>query len=292
MRLEDTITQLEAIHENFRLLVGSNGTAAGSLRQGHAICSTCPQEAAAETGGQIINTPPTSLMGACCGDCDCTVTTEAECSGTYMEGLTCSPNPCGSDEIRRCCFCGGECSDLTECQCDEMGGMWSGPATTCSGCSGGTPCCTSKHGIGHITGTITYDDGSNPPCTWTIDDTLEFDSFCQDNGCDNEGYPGCCLDLASGNISPVTIDAGTANEHTVSLGFSASDNFDETADVVVAMQIDPFSTNPGCSAATTVPVTCSDLVGVSCNGSQSGTCDNTDSFGATSWSLSFDWSFG
>src|ERR1044071_8536522 len=99
MSLEDRISYLENIHRNFQIVGGSNVTVEGSLRQGYAICSTCPQQEEPAVPQPAPPSPPPPATGACCIGTDCSITTEADCiasGGTYQgDNTTCVPNPCG-----------------------------------------------------------------------------------------------------------------------------------------------------------------------------------------------------
>lgn len=242
--------------------------------------------------------------GGCCIDGVCSVLSQTDCEaagGQYLgDGTNCDIDPCGDcppDAVRwRCCFCSGGCSNLTRCLCDFVGGGWN-IFDTCEGCSGGVPCCTARHVQSRITGTVEYFDGDGVlQCTWDIDDTLEYDSSCDDSGCDGEGYPGCCVALAEGGVGPVTIDSGTPNEHTVELGVQMNDNFNGTVDIIVGMQIDPnYDGTPGqnCLNAATVSCTDNSKTNVDCNGSFVGSknCTGTAGVGGqTHYNLDLSWS--
>ncbi len=72
-------------------------------------------------------------FGACCVDGDCSVTTEAACAGTYAgDGTTCEDVVC-EQPTQACCFeeTGG-CLDLTESDCNLVGGIPGGVGTTCA----------------------------------------------------------------------------------------------------------------------------------------------------------------
>lgn len=198
-----------------------------------------------------------------------------------------------------CCLDDGNCIEsVTAEDCRSVGGVpfWNtfigGPCYICT-----TPCCRAFRITGHVTGTVEYFNALGElQCTWNIDDTLEYTSYFQDNGCD-EGYPGCCLHLASGSLGPVSVDVGTSNEHTVYFGFSATDNFDGTADIFVAAQIDPNyagSLGQNCNNAATVNCGDGAQTGVDCNGSSfngSKSCSGTAGTGGqTHYSLTLTWS--
>ena len=131
--LEDRITALEKIHEKFRVVGGANVSVSGSLRQGYAVCSTCPGEESTN-GIPVTTTTPT---GACCVGTDCTIETEEDCvdmEGEYQgDDTECDPNPCETG----CC-------------------PWTDPYTTISlsgsitGCPGGDILITERTWIKHL----------------------------------------------------------------------------------------------------------------------------------------------
>ena len=74
--------------------------------------------------------------GSCCdGAGNCSVTTSANCSGTWSSGGSCTPNPCGGGGTTgACCFFGGTpCQALSSGDCMIFGGMYQGNGTTCAG---------------------------------------------------------------------------------------------------------------------------------------------------------------
>ncbi len=82
--------------------------------------------------GSIISINPQRAgvgMGACCDEeGNCTITTEAECTGTFQGiGTVCDPNPCG---VGACCVDGG-CSILSESDCTAGHGYYWGDGSSC-----------------------------------------------------------------------------------------------------------------------------------------------------------------
>ncbi len=182
--IEERISKLEKIHENFRIVGGSNVTVEGSLKHGFAICSTCPGEDQG-TGGAI-NIPP-AVYGACCfDDGSCSVTTQIACTsamGTYQgDGTDCDPNPC-PQPTGACCH-GTDCDIETEEDCTGSGGTYQGDDTTCDP----NPCETT------------------PPCDFDCggffnpDDGLYYNKRIYTNtpidDCPPEG--GCCISFTGG----------------------------------------------------------------------------------------------
>ncbi|MDP7518906.1 MAG: hypothetical protein QF438_02005, partial [Phycisphaerales bacterium] len=71
--------------------------------------------------------------GACCVGTSCSVTTEADCGGTYLgDGTNCSGDPCAPDPTGACCY-GTSCAVMTPDQCNNTGGTYQGDDTDCNG---------------------------------------------------------------------------------------------------------------------------------------------------------------
>ena len=69
----------------------------------------------------------TECTGACCLGTSCSVTTQANCSGTWTSGADCDPNPC---TLGACCV-NGTCQTTTDpAACAGLGGAWH-PGATC-----------------------------------------------------------------------------------------------------------------------------------------------------------------
>ncbi len=184
--IADRISNLEKLHQDFRIIGGSNVTVAGSLKTGYAICATCPEQDQG-TGGAI-NIPP-AVYGACCFDNgSCSVTTQIACTsamGTYQgDGTDCDPNPCPQPTTGACCV-GSDCTIETEADCTGMGGTYQGDDTTCDP----NPCAT---------GACCHSDGS---CSITTEaecdgDYQGDDTLCEDVDCPVSG--ACCLPFGGG----------------------------------------------------------------------------------------------
>lgn len=89
------------------VLVLDAGSCAGTFLGLNTVCSPnpCPQ-------------PPS---GACCSvDGSCTVTTQALCTGNWLTGQVCSPNPCPPPQ-GACCAASGACSLTAQADC---AGSW------------------------------------------------------------------------------------------------------------------------------------------------------------------------
>ncbi len=148
------IRELEERLDNFRIQVSNDLTIRGNAWQGYALNAyTCGELG---FGGP---TPPGT--GACCDDMgNCTVTTEADCTGTFQGvGTDCDPNPCvttgrcalckfclGPDEMCDCgsgdYHCGYTCiDDLTLEECNAYSGSGYSTAWLMGGtCAGTSPC--------------------------------------------------------------------------------------------------------------------------------------------------------
>ena len=114
------------------LYVGSaTGSTTGSCCIG-ANCTVTTQANCAGTWTLAGNCSPnlcTVATGSCCVDGDCTITTQAGCSGTWTENGSCSPNNC-PQPTGACCF-GTTCLALTNVQCVASNGTFLGSAVVC-----------------------------------------------------------------------------------------------------------------------------------------------------------------
>ncbi len=112
------------------------GTATGSTTGSCCIGGNCTVTTQANCSGTwtLAGTcspnPCSAPTGACCISGNCTVTTQAACSGTWTEGGTCSPNNC-TVPSGACCF-GTTCLILTQSQCQVSSGTYSGDGSACS----------------------------------------------------------------------------------------------------------------------------------------------------------------
>ena len=159
--------------------------------------------------GTAPSTTPGPIIGACCVDGECSVTTESECAGEWQGvGTDCSPNPCGV-----CCYSSGTCDDtIDQSFCEIDGGTWRTDVTSCDpnpcvgacciGCAENIPAC-------ECTDALSYQDclDSRPEgCSsaWLLDSICgeygtEDDFCCTQFGevscpesCVTYGY--CCCD--------------------------------------------------------------------------------------------------
>jgi hypothetical protein len=103
--------------------------------------------------------------GACCVGTSCSVTTEADCGGTYLgDGTNCSGDPCAPDPTGACCY-GTSCAVMTPDQCNNTGGTYQGDNTDCNG----DPCGIIGDNISirwKVIGTDLLSDGS---ANYTVD---------------------------------------------------------------------------------------------------------------------------
>jgi hypothetical protein len=141
----EQLRQLEKVHEQFQVIVGSHGTSEGSMRQGFAICEACPKEQEKGTGGDGGGGGgggggPTT--GACCVGSDCSIQTPSGCEGMggiYQgDGTLCVPNPCDTGAlVGACCHDDGSCTIETSVSCAAIPGIYRGDGTNCA-----DPCLT------------------------------------------------------------------------------------------------------------------------------------------------------
>ncbi len=118
--------------------------------------------------------------GACCIDGECSITTEAGCSGNYLgDGSTCDGVDC---TMGACCF-DPFCEIDTESDCFDSGGVYQGDGSTCTPlnpCAPSGACCHPGGGC-----SITNADGCDG--FYAGDDTVCADADCAHTGacCDH-----------------------------------------------------------------------------------------------------------
>ena len=109
-------------------------TFAGSSTIRQYLCGGCAanSDAFIDTLVPGGNPDPT---GSCCVGSTCSVTTAANCSGTWTNGGNCSSNPCGGTDPLGACCSGSSCSETTQSNC---AGTWiNGGDCSASPCGGG-----------------------------------------------------------------------------------------------------------------------------------------------------------
>ncbi len=78
-----------------------------------------------------------NLLGACCIGTNCSITTQAGCSGTWLgANTTCDANPCNAVPDGRCCIddgFSGTCRVTEQALCTQLGGTWTA-GQNCEGC--------------------------------------------------------------------------------------------------------------------------------------------------------------
>jgi len=72
--------------------------------------------------------------GRCCNGGSCSVVTDAECAGTWVENGSCDGNPCDVTAAGACCVL-GICSIETAADCSFLGGLYLGDGTDCDDCA-------------------------------------------------------------------------------------------------------------------------------------------------------------
>ncbi len=89
-------------------------------------------------GGSCTPNPCPQPMGACCVNGGCTLTSPASCSGSYSLGGACSPNPCPQPTGACCNTATGGCNDgVTQANCAGAAQQWN-PGS----CAGLNPPCS------------------------------------------------------------------------------------------------------------------------------------------------------
>jgi hypothetical protein len=134
LTIDQRLTQLEQLHQNFRIVGGSNVTVEGSLRQGYAICDTCPKGAEAEVGGQIPPTPP-APTDICADVPDTIFLTWSSITNCVDFGASCIQANCQIENT--------DPNFFTETSCLSAGGRW----YTGQPCTAGTHCGDHECGV-------------------------------------------------------------------------------------------------------------------------------------------------
>ncbi|HVU63258.1 MAG TPA: hypothetical protein VHC70_04740, partial [Phycisphaerales bacterium] len=97
-------------------------------------------------GAYTLNINYTGSVGSCCVGSACTLTDALNCAGTYADGGSCSPSPCGSSGV--CCR-GSTCSTAIatagDCAASLNGALAGAFFASSASCNAGgsttTPCC-------------------------------------------------------------------------------------------------------------------------------------------------------
>ena len=78
-------------------------------------------------------------MGSCCITGSCSVGTQANCTGTWTDGGSCTPNPCA--QPTGACCCGSSCIITVSANCGGAGRVFVGTGSSCAPFSNTAPCC-------------------------------------------------------------------------------------------------------------------------------------------------------
>ncbi len=143
-----------------------------------------------ELGNEQCDVP--AIVGACCGSCDCRVTSPEECFGDYQGDWTnCDPSPCTSCPPGACCYPDGSCWAVDEVSCACFEGVFQGSDTTCdpNPCPQPTGACCFVDCICQVT--------EGWECEFEFGGTyLGDDSSCEPSPCEcPPGFGACCLSL-------------------------------------------------------------------------------------------------
>jgi len=124
--------------------------------------------------------PSGDPVGGCCTGTSCSISTQADCSGTYLgDGTDCSGDPCAADPTGACCIL-ASCSISTEADCN---GTYLGDDTDCSG----DPCAPNPTG-GCCVGT-SCSVSAEADCSGTY---LGDGTDCSGNPCAADPTGACC----------------------------------------------------------------------------------------------------
>ncbi len=129
--IQDRLTQLEKIFNDFNMIGQDGITTHGDLHRGYAVHTPDTSGGVGSTGPTgSTGFPPVTPTGACCDAMgNCTIDTQSHCEsggGDYQgDGTPCDPNPC--PPTGACCV-GSDCSITTEADCM---GTYQGDGTPC-----------------------------------------------------------------------------------------------------------------------------------------------------------------
>ncbi len=167
--------------------------------------------------GTLINTGsnrgrPGPNEGACCDGTDCTISTEADCTGTFQGvGTVCDPNPCGGGGA--CCV-SGSCSIVADVtSCTDLGGVYFGDGSICEDesccdvCSSALDAALCVDDDGNCwTGVDTGSGctGIQIPCDGTVRARTELFRCCPSDGCDTNETGHQTLDPVTCEFDDVT----------------------------------------------------------------------------------------
>jgi len=134
--------------------------------------------------------PSGDPVGACCTLGSCSVTTQADCGGTYLgNGSDCSDDPCTPDPTGGCCT-GTSCSVTAPADC---GGTYLGDGSNCSG----DPCAPDPTGACCIG--LACSETTQADCTGTY---LGNGSDCSGNPCNSgdDSFLGLAYSIVGSNL--------------------------------------------------------------------------------------------
>ena len=141
--------------------------------------------------------------GACCTGTTCSISSQANCSGTYLgDDTDCSDDPCAPDPTGACCV-GTTCVITTEAGCS---GSYKGDDTTCSGSS----CLADTDAFSGLAYSIVGQnlvDDAEP--TWTVDVYAVLGD-------------GCRLDAVAGDTSTTKMISTTSSFYQNQYGGNTS----------------------------------------------------------------------
>lgn len=144
----------------------------------------------------VIEPPANPANGACCAHAGsaCTVTTQANCIGTWIQGGICVPNPC-TPSTGSCCTPGGVCTVTTQSACS---GTW-----TMSGVCVPNPCLSPSGACCVANGTCTVTTQATCAGTWIQG------GVCAPNPCPQPALTGsCCASDGSCTVTTQVLCTG------------------------------------------------------------------------------------
>ena len=203
--------------------IGSNQQSLDTLNPGNlstgaccwdGVCYQVEEDPCNNVGGDYQGTGTTcgsvncsnpDPTGACCTGTTCSITTEANCSGSYLgNDTTCSGDPCAPDPTGACCI-GTSCVIATEAGCS---GAYQGDGSSCGAetCGGGNGS-DSFEGLAYSI--VGKDLVADAEPTWTVDVYAVL-------------ADGCRLDAVAGDTSTTKMVSTTSSFYQNQYGGNTS----------------------------------------------------------------------
>jgi len=132
------------------------------------------------------------LSACCASNGSCSITTEADCTGAWLQSSVCDPNPCTG----ACCSAAGTCTLTSQDGCSGVNGIFRGYAVACGANTCAGACC-SQPGSCSIVSAIS--------CSASGGIFRGTDVACAANSC-----PGaCCSQAGDCSVTTATLCSGS-----------------------------------------------------------------------------------